>query len=420
MTDPLILETDTRSPLVQLFLWFQAGPALDPPGKEGLTALTSRALIRGTRRRDRRAVEEAVEALGTELVTSTQRQAIGVGGTLLVRHLPTFVALLTEVVTEPAFSEEEIDRTRREMQAELDALVDDDAALAQRWIRRTLFADTRFAHGANGYPESLDRLTVADVVAWHRTVFCKASLVVAASGALDRAGLEAALAPLMAALPEGEAPCWDLPEPAAPAPRIVIVDKAERGQAQILAGHPTISAHHPDSLALGLATTAFGGTFTARLMQEVRVKRGLSYGAYASLAGERAGGHYILQAAPEASDAVETLGLLRSEYARFVTEGLTDDEVEFARQNLIASFAFAVETPALVASQRVRNRLLGRPDDAVETYRARVAALTADEVRAAVRRHLRPDTVSAVVVGEGESLEPALAALGLPITVVQP
>lgn len=200
----------------------------------------------------------------------------------------------------------------------------------------------------------------------------------------------------------------------------MVVDKPDRGQTQIMAGHPTIHANHPDHLALGLATSAFGGTFTARLMQEVRVKRGLSYGAYAHLSGDRAGAHYALSAAPEAKDAIETLELLRSEYRRFVHEGLTDAEIEFARQHLIASFAFSVETPALVAGQRVRARLLGRPDDHLATWRTRMAALSPDTVRAAVRQHLDPDHLCAVLVGEGSTLAPALTPLGLPVSIQDP
>lgn len=418
--DPFILETDETSPLVSLHLWFAAGPPLDPPGREGLSALMIRALIRGTRRRDRRAVEEAVEALGTELTTSTQRHSVGIGGSLLARHLGPFVEVLAEVVAEPAFQADEVDRTRRELEAELDALVDDDNALAQRWFRRTLFAETRFAHGTNGYKESLARITVDDVTSWHQRTFCRSGLVVGASGPLTRTALEAVLAPVTAALPAGEPVDWHLPAPPRPTPRIVVVHKADRGQAQIIAGHPVIAANHPDFLAVSLATTAFGGTFTARLMQEVRVKRGLSYGAYAHLSGDRVGAHYALSAAPEAAKAVETLGLLRSEYERFVDEGLRDDEIEFARRNLIASFAFSVETPALVASQRVRARLLGRPDDHLATWRARVEALAPDAVRAAVRRHLDPTAVSAVVVGDAAALVPALSPLGLPVDVKEP
>lgn len=418
--DPFILETDTTSPLVNLHLWFAAGPPLDPPGQAGLSALMIRALIRGTKQRDRRAIEEAAEALGSELTTSTQRTAVGIGGSLLARHLDRFVDVLAEVATEPAFLEDEVDRTRRELDAELDALVDDDGALAQRWFRRTLFADTPFAHGTNGYKDSLARITTEDVKAWHQRTFCRAGLTVGASGPLDHTALTRVLAPILDRLPLGTPVDWALPEPPAVPPRIVVVDKPNRGQTQILTGHPTVHARHEDHLALSLATSAFGGTFTARLMQEVRVKRGLSYGAYAQLSGDRAGAHYALSAAPEAKDAVLTLELLHSEYRRFVHEGLTDAEIEFAREHLIASFAFSIETPALVAGQRVRARLLGRPDDHLATWRTRMAALTPDDVRAAVRRHLDPDRLCAVLVGDGATLAPALAPLGLPVSVQDP
>ncbi|MEZ4466620.1 MAG: hypothetical protein R3F43_19775 [bacterium] len=126
----------------------------------------------------------------------------------------------------------------------------------------------------------------------------------------------------------------------------------------------------------------------------------------------------MLQAAPEAADAAETLALLRDEYRRFITEGLEDDELAFARQNTIASFAFAVETPALLASQRVRARQLDRPDDYIDTYRDRVAALDPEVVRGVVRQHLDPDALTTVVVGRADTLVPDLEALGGAVEVV--
>ncbi|MEZ4466619.1 MAG: insulinase family protein [bacterium] len=201
--DPFIVVTDESTPLVHLHLWFPVGPPLDPAGMEGLTALTIRSLIRGTRRRSRAEVEEEVEGLGSELVTMTQRQAIGIGGTLLSRHLERFIAILTEVVTEPAFTDAEIHKTLREMYAELETLVDDDSALARRWFRRSLFEGTPYAHGTNGWKESLARITPDDVRAWHGQWLTRASLVVGASGPLDQGGVKTALAPLLAALPAG-------------------------------------------------------------------------------------------------------------------------------------------------------------------------------------------------------------------------
>ncbi len=409
----VILVTDNGFPFVHLTLYFRVGPALDPPEKQGLTALTNRMLMRGTARRGRAELEEAIEALGTELYTSTQAHAVSLGASVLSRHLDELVGILGEMLREPAFAPEELDKVRREMLAELEAARDEDAHLARSWFRRLVFPEHPFGHRASGQKATLERITVDDVRAHFARYWTRSNLVVAASGDVEEATLKGLLDRALAGLGEGEAVDWEAFPAVAPAAgrRVALVDKADRTQAQIVVGHPTVPAAHPDFLALSLATTAFGGTFTARLMQEVRVKRGLSYGAYARLASERAAGFYALTAAPSAGDAVDTVALLLSEYDRFVREGLTDEEIDFARGYLVNAFPFSVETPALRAAQQVRAVLLGRPADFLETYLAKVKALSADEVRAAVRRHLTPDDLVVVMVCSAPELREAVGAL---------
>ncbi len=409
---PVILSEQRDFPFVHLTLYFGLGPAQDPPGKEGLTALTARALARGTTQRGRAELEEAIEILGSELLTATQSHAVGVGGAVLSRHLPAFVALLGEVVAQPAFDPDEIEKVKREMIAELEADRDDDGTLARMWFRRLVFAGHPFGHGAAGSPRSLAGITADDVRAHHARYFGRANLLVGASGDVDQATLQRLLDDALAALPAGEKVDWTLPPAPHPGGRhVALIDKADRTQAQIVIGHPSLAADDPDFHAVSLGTVAFGGTFTARLMQEIRVKRGLSYGAYARLAAERGQGYYAITAAPEADKAVETLKLMLDEYDRFVNEGLTDAEIEFARGYTINAFPFTVETAALRTAQAVRNELLGRPADFVETFVDTMRALPAEAVRDAVRRRLRPQDLTIVMVCTAPPLRDAVAAL---------
>lgn len=408
----MILETHHGLPVVHLTLYFPGGPAHDPPGKEGLTTLCNRALVRGTAHRTRREIEEAIEQLGSELLTLTQGFAVGLGGSILSRYLEVFVETLGEVVTEPAFDAVEIGKARREMIAQLQSVFDDDAMLGRRWLRRVLFADTRFAHGALGWRDTLPALTPDDVRAHYRRMYAGGNLTVGASGDVTAQRLAALLAPIRAGLPEGIAAQWTQAPPAPlPDRAAYIIDKAYRTQAQVFVGQPSVPAHHPDVIALQIATTAFGGTFTSRLMQEVRVKRGLSYGAHARLGTDRVTGSYLLTAAPNIAEVPETVQLLLDELTRFVDDGLSDAEIDFARTHLLQSHAFAVETPTLRAVQRVRAGLLGCPPDHVDTWCDRVQALSSDAVRAAVRRHLHPRQQAVIVVGPAADLQGPLAAL---------
>lgn len=395
-----VILVETRGfPIVNLAVHFSVGPAHDPSDRSGLTALTTRMLLRGTQVRGRAEFEEAVESLGTELHTGTAPWSSSLSASVLARNLDTFAALLGEALTKPAFDQVELDKVRREMLAELEADRDDDATAARKWFRRRLYGDHPFGQPGSGTEAGLRAITREDVVAHHARYFGRATMLIGASGDVGEARLRGLVDAWAAALPEGEAASWTFDPPERPdGRRVLLVDKADRSQVQLVIGHPTVPASHPDFYALNIATTAFGGTFTARLMEEVRVKRGWSYGAYARLGVERAGGQYTLRAAPSAEYAHETLALMLDEYRKLVDGGLTDEEIEFARNYQVNAFRFAVETPALRAGQLVRARLMGRDDQFVDAYVDRVRAVSAADVNAAVKRHLDPANLLAVMV----------------------
>ena len=143
--------------------------------------------------------------------------------------------------------------------------------------------------------------------------------------------------------------------------RLTLVDKPERTQSQILMGQPAPRWQHPDFLALQVATTAFGGTFTARLMNEVRSKRGLSYGASARVGQGRGAKALVVHVFPSLEQTPETLALVLGLWKTWVTDGVTDDEVEFTRGYLANSFAFSIATPEDRLELRTGLELAGMP-----------------------------------------------------------
>jgi len=409
----LVLVPDRAFPCAHVNLFFAAGPPFDPPELQGLTTLTNRALIRGTRRRGRGDLEEAVEILGAEMITATRSHAVSLGGPVLIRHLDAYLDLLGEALVQPAFAADEVEKVKREMRAELEAAADEDGVLARIWFGRELYGDHPFGHGASGTRASLERITAADVKAHAAQVYCRRNLVVGASGDVSDGALRSSLDRALAGMIPGAALSWDFPDPPrGRGRRVVLIDRADRGQARILSGHPCLGAMHPDALALHLGVGGFGGNFTSRLMQKIRVERGWSYGASARLSLERTSGTFMMTASPGREHAVATLALLFDELDRFAAEGLDDAEADFARDHLARGFPFSVETASLQVAHRVRARLLGRPEDYIDTWLDRLMAIDNPRCRAAARAHLRPrELVTVMVCSVDAALEKAVAAL---------
>src|SRR5262249_39113772 len=147
----------------------------------------------------------------------------------------------------------------------------------------------------------------------------------------------------------------------APGRRTFVVDKPERAQSQIVIGHAAPPPAHADFVALNVAATAFGGSFTSRLMQEVRVKRGWSYGAHFGAVRARAGPSFRMPVAPAAAQTADTLGLVLGLWEEAAAGGFTEDEIAHARRVLEGAWAFEIETPGARLEQRIAVIVQGLP-----------------------------------------------------------
>ena len=158
-----------------------------------------------------------------------------------------------------------------------------------------------------------------------------------------------------------------------------------------------------------MLNTAFGGTFTARLMQEIRVERGWSYGAYSRLGADRDAGSFHMWLFPEIDDALPAIRRTVELYEALAREGLTDAEVGFARDYLVGSFAFINETPGRLADELVRLEVLGLPRDHLDTWRSQILAVGVEEVRRVARERLHPEDLVMTVVATAAEVQELLA-----------
>jgi zinc protease len=190
------------------------------------------------------------------------------------------------------------------------------------------------------------------------------------------------------------------PEPSmAPGRRLVLVDKPERTQTQIMIGGLGSHPADPDHFPLALANTAFGGTFTARLMQEVRVKRGWSYGAYSSLPFDRRRQAFSLWTFPKADDAAACIALELDLLHSFRNAGLKKSELGWAKRYLMRSHAFAIDTAAKRVGLKLDSALYELPPGYYENYLETLRGITLEQANEAVKTRLSDENLLITVVG---------------------
>jgi zinc protease len=401
----LYVEESHAVPLVTMAISFRAGSTSDPAGKEGLTRLTARMIRRGCPGLTSQQVDAEIDRLGAEMSVDVSASHITIHTQVIRRSLNAWIDLLVRLLGTPTFAEDELARLRRETAAEIIETRDSDRALVQLAFRRTVFAGHPYARSAVGTTASVESITVADVRASYARTYARRNLVLGFAGDVTAEEATRLGERLAGALAEGSLHVDDVPEPApVTGRRLVFVDKPERTQTQILIGSLGTSPHDADHVPFSVAVSVLGGTFTSRLMKEVRSKRGWSYGAYARLAIERHRQSFSLWTFPAATDAAACIELELSMLSDFVTKGVTPHEVTFMKKFLGRSHAFDIDTATKRLHQALDVELLALPADYYDGYVGHVQAVQPEAANASIPARLSPANLRVVVVGTKDDL----------------
>jgi zinc protease len=396
----VILETSRALPLVSISIGLKSGALADPIGKDGATRLLSRLMRRTAGGLEAQVIDTRIDSLGGSLGADVAHSTLVFQATVISRNLDEFVDLLVDVLARPSLAELELERLKRETLAELKDSLDDDRGIARRFFRRRFSGSHPYGRSVSGTPKTIPEITPADVGLVFRHSFVRRNLVFAFSGDLDGARASQIAERISDALPDGPLPADTTPEPeGVTGRRLVIVDKPERTQTQILIGCLGSNTQDEDHDALLVANTIFGGTFTARLTQEVRSKRGWSYGAYSNLPIDRRRQTFSMWTFPKAEDAGPCLKLELDLLHTLREDGIKKQELSWAKRYLVRSHCFAIDTAAKRVGLSLDETLYGLPAEYYARYLERVQAVTLEQVNAAVRNRLSVENLLITVVG---------------------
>ena len=384
---------------------------VEKAGKDGLARITARMLRRGSAGKTANEIEETVDALGGEIAADSSVSATTVHFEVIRRSLEPMAELVRGLIARPTFDATELGRLLRESDAELIEARDSDRGLASRAFRRTLFAGHPYGRRIAGNLTTLPTLGRDDAAGFHARHYTRRNAVIAVSGDVTAEEGRALASQIVSGLPEGEPIPDAVPPPERkPGRHLVFVDKADRTQTQMVIGGLGTDARDADHIPLLVANTVFGGTFTSRLMQEIRVKRGWSYGASSRAAFDRQRDAFTMWAAPAATDAPGCLSLQLELLHKLREDGITEEELSFVKRYLVRSHAFEVDTARKRVHQLLEAALFDLPAGYHETYLARVQAVTLEEANQAIRNRLSEDDLVIGVVGTHAQIGAAIEA----------
>lgn len=397
-------------PMVDVQIDFDAGGRRDPADKPGLANLMAASTVYGVKARgssaalDENALSDAWADLGASFGGSAGSDRLSFS----LRSL-TYADLLGQAATPAArqladatFPDAPWLRDRPKLVASLKEANTRPATLAGRAFARAVYGD--HPYGAQSTEESLGRISAADMRALHAQALKACAAKVSLVGALTHAQADALVAQLLAYLPQtGCAPLPAVPEVAPLAAAYEERIAFASAQAHVLLGQPGFKRDSPDFFALTVGNHILGGGgFTARLTEEVREKRGLTYGVSSSFApGLHAGAFTIgLQTRPD--QAAQALALVREVLAKFVAEGPTEQELQAAKDNLIGGFALRLDSNRKLLDNVANIAWNHLPLDYLDRWTSRVQQLTVADIRNAFARTLQPARMVTVVLGAPE------------------
>lgn len=400
------LVEDHSLPFAALELRFRGGAALDPPGKAGAVSLMAGLLEEGAGEMDSTAFLAARQALAAEFSFAAQNDSLSVSARFLTENRDAAIGLLRLALVEPRFDAAAIERVRAQSLAGLarDAL--DPRSIAGRVFDRLAFEDHPYAQPSDGTSETVRALTREDLLAAHRATLARDRVYIGVVGDITAAELGPLLDRLLGDLPETGAPLPRQAEIAAPGG--VLVEPFAGPQSVALFGHEGIPDSDPDFFAAYLLNRILGGGgFSSRLMEEIREKRGLTYGVYSYLAPMDNAALVKGQLSSSNDTIAEAVDLVRAEWARIAREGVTEEELDAAKRFVTGSFALRFSGNGQTARILAGLQISGRPIDYVNTRNDLMNAVTLEEANRVAKRLFRPEKLQVVVVGSPVGMAPA-------------
>ena len=395
----ILLTAEERSlPFITLQLLVDGGSRMDSAGEEGASHLTAKGLLLGTVKRGEKAINEELDFMGASLNSSSGRDYVTLTLRVLKKDLEKGVDLFMEVLTQPAFPQEEVKREIQKTLAAIQAAEDQPDDVAEKAFQENLFLSGPYRHPVEGTKKSLPSITRETLDRVYKKTYHPNHSILAVVGDISQEEARTRLVPRLEKWPKGktsDAPALNV---FVKGPKTVKIDRMLT-QANIILGHAGVSRDNPDFYALTVMNYILGGGgFSSRLMEEIRNKRGLAYSVYSFFDPGKLPGSFQVGLQTKNVSAREAISLAREEMTRMQKEPVSEKEIEGARKYLIGSFPMRMDTQGKLVNFLLQMEYYGLGLDYPEKYPRLIQSVSREDVLRVARKYLHPENCILVVV----------------------
>ena len=399
-----------EQPVASVWLVVRAGSTLDPEGKSSLASFTSALLNQGTKSHDSKALAEWIESKGGSFSASTNEDYTSLSVSILSDYLDTAWEYLSEIIHEPTFPEDELEKERKRVRTALEFEKSEPSSMADRHFHRIVYGSHPYA--VRPTVETVDAVTRDDVRAFFERNYVPNNAVLFVVGDVSYKQVRRAARRYFGDWRRGEP---DRPHYVAPPERtarnIALFHRPGAVQTNLYVGHLGLRPDDPDWPKIRVFNKVLGGGASGRLFLDLREEHGWTYGAYSRFTRLADVGFFRATANVRTEVTDSALVGMLEDIEAMVTEPVTEKELDDARSYLVGNFPTTIETPAQIAGQVVQMKMLGLDRRELETYRDRIARVSREDVLEAGRAHVFPDRLAIIAVGDATKILDKLEAI---------
>ena len=392
-------------PFITVSVAVKAGSVNAPAGLAGLANITAGLLTEGTKTRKATRISEEIDFIGGELSSSGGIDFATASLKLLSKDREKGFDLLADILINPSFPPEEIERAKGRIKAGIISKKDDPSTIAAEAFNKILFGNHPYSRPADGYLESLERIKREQIVRFHSSYYRPGNTVMAVVGDIDKAELTRLLDEYFGKWEGKKSPTPEYAKAKGLTKRTVKVIDKKISQASIQIGHLGLKRSNPDFYAAYVMNYIFGGGgFVSRLMTEIRDNRGLVYGIYSYFNPLKEVGPFRVSLQTKNESAIEAIKETLRQLREMVKKGVTEEELRDAKDYIIGSFPLKFTTNKKIASYLTYIEIYGLGLDYLERFPKIIERLGVEDINRVAKKYLDPENYLLVVVGDGEKL----------------
>ncbi len=388
-------------PMVDLQVIFDAGSARDPEDKKGISELTNSLLAEGAAKLNADQISYEFERLGANYGANAGYDSASVSLRSLSdkSKLDDALVNLRKVMSEPDFPLQAVERQRKRFLTGIQQKKQSPATVAREAFYAAIYGDHPYAYPKSGTEDSIKSITQTEIAAFHRRYYVARNAVIAIVGDLDKSEAEMLAEELTQSLTKGQK-AEDLPDVVALTEAKKIMSHHPSTQTHILLGQPGMKRGDPDYFPLYVGNHILGGSgLVSLLFKEIREKRALSYSAYSYFSPRRKKGPFLAGLSTRADQADEALRVLRKEIRDFIEQGPSQEALDAAKKNITGGFPLRIDSNSNILGYAAIIGFYDLPLDYLNTFIARIEAVSVEDIKEALARRIQPDRLVVVMVG---------------------